>query len=336
MSDPVSNQARLFRGLRGEPARFAAPMAGITHSAFRRLLAEYGGYDALWTEMISAPMLLREDVLRSPWTRRRPSEGRVIYQLLASRTEGLAEAIRRLAPLAPDGLDLNAACAAWNVRRQGGGGSLSHDDERLRAIVAVMRREFAGPLLVKLRLGLDEAGWRERLVARVNMLAGEGVDAVTIHPRFATDKFKRRVRYEELQPLVSATGLPLILSGDILDPASLARPEIARSGISGVMIGRALAARPWLLGHWERAEQSVDYADVWTRLYEYVREDFDARQALVRMKVFTAYFARNFTFGHLLFTAVQNAIDLADARARALSFLNAGPGLNQTLYLDGV
>ena len=34
------------------PALFLAPMAGVTNSAFRRLLADFGGYGALFTEML--------------------------------------------------------------------------------------------------------------------------------------------------------------------------------------------------------------------------------------------------------------------------------------------
>jgi hypothetical protein len=42
-----------LRGTRFDPPLFCAPMAGITHSAFRRLVAEFGGYGALFTEMRS-------------------------------------------------------------------------------------------------------------------------------------------------------------------------------------------------------------------------------------------------------------------------------------------
>lgn len=37
------------------PALLLAPMAGITHSGFRRLIADFGGYGALTTEMLSPP-----------------------------------------------------------------------------------------------------------------------------------------------------------------------------------------------------------------------------------------------------------------------------------------
>jgi tRNA-dihydrouridine synthase len=50
-----------------QPALFCAPLAGITHSAFRRLVAEFGGCGGFFTEMLSGHHLLAEDLRRSPY-----------------------------------------------------------------------------------------------------------------------------------------------------------------------------------------------------------------------------------------------------------------------------
>jgi len=122
MSGPLT-----LRGVVFDPPLFCAPMAAITHSAFRRLLGDFGGTGALFTEMLSARMILREDIQRSPCLKRRACEGKVIYQLMATETARLDEIIERLAPLKPDGLDLNIACSAYNVLEQGGGTDLFDD-----------------------------------------------------------------------------------------------------------------------------------------------------------------------------------------------------------------
>ena len=46
----------VIRGVNFTPARFCAPLAGYTHSAFRRLVAEFGGCGAFWTEMLAAKL----------------------------------------------------------------------------------------------------------------------------------------------------------------------------------------------------------------------------------------------------------------------------------------
>ena len=326
-----------LRGARFDPSLFCAPMAGITHSAFRRLLAEFGGYGALFTEMLSARMILKEDLQRSPWLKRRPQEGRVIYQLMVTETDRLPEILDRLAVLGPDGLDLNSACPGWAVRQQRGGTDLFEDAGRLRDIVRAMRAHFAGPLTVKIRLGRRTPQWRERLRERLRLLADEGVDAVTLHPRFAEEKLKRSARHELYAELAAETPLPIIANGDITGPDYVQRRAAHFAPASGLMIGRMAAARPWVFAQWRQPELAVDHAAVWNRLVDYVVEDFSrAAQALARVKIFTGYFARNYLFGHTLFVAVQSAPDIASARERAARFFAAPPALCRLPSLDGV
>ena len=87
-------------------------MAGITHSGFRRLIADFGGYGALTTEMLSPPAFLREDPERSPWIRRRAREGSVVYQLRLSGKEDFGALFAKLAALSPAAVDLNLGCPA--------------------------------------------------------------------------------------------------------------------------------------------------------------------------------------------------------------------------------
>lgn len=325
-----------LRGSAFAPPLFCAPMAEISHSAFRRLVADFGGYGALFTEMLSAKMLLKEDMAHSPWTKRRPQEGRVIYQLLVVDTERLPEIIDRLAVLAPDGLDLNGACPAPTIRSMGGGADLFEDAVRLRAILRVLRHHFAGPLTVKIRLGRETEGWRERLRERLQLLEDEGVDGLTLHPRFAGDKLKRAPRHEIYAELATSTRLPIIANGDILDPHYVRTRAAQFAPAAGLMLGRIAAARPWVFAQWRDPQLAVDHAGIWSRLCDYVVEDFAPERVLGRVKIFSAYFARNFMFGHTLFAAVQSAPTLAAARERAAHFFATAPKLTAHINLGGI
>jgi tRNA-dihydrouridine synthase len=325
-----------LRGVVFDPPLFCAPMAAITHSAFRRLLSDFGGYGALFTEMLSARMILREDRQRSPCLKRRPGEGKVIYQLMATDTVRLPEIIDRLAPLRPDGLDLNAACAAPTVVRQGCGSALFDDPPRMREILRVMRRSFSGPLFVKMRLGRQQEGWDDRLADRLRLMADEGVDALTIHPRFFDEKFKRSARHALYGDLARQAGLPIIASGDIRGPEDLSEHAAPLAPTSGVMIGRMAAACPWVFARWRDPGLSVNHAEVWGKLQAYIVEDFEPAKALLRLKVIAPYFARNFFFGHTFFKAVHSAPDLETARRRAEDFLSAEPELVRQVNVDGI
>jgi tRNA-dihydrouridine synthase len=329
-------QSLTLRGVTFEPALFCAPLAGITHSAFRRLLADFGGYGALFTEMLAAKMVLHENPTTSPWLKRRPQEGKVIYQLLVTDTVRLPEIIDRLAPLKPDGLDLNGACSAYNVRRQGGGSDLFDDLDRLRDIIRVMRRHFAGPLTVKIRLGAQRPDWREHLRERLRLMEDEGVDALTIHTRFEEESLNRPARPALYGELASETRLPFIANGDITG-AGFVRDRMAQfSAASGLMVGRMAAAQPWVFARWHDSALAVDPAEVWHRLCDYINEDFPPQKALVRIKILAPYFARNFVFGHTLFSALQSAPDLPTALSRADRFLSSAPEVFKDITLAGI
>lgn len=329
--------ALVLRGVRFAPPLFNAPMAGLTHSAFRRLLADFGGYGALFTEMLSAKAILGESPARSPWLRRRPQEGAVIYQLLAATPDRLEAVVARLAPLTPDAIDLNAACPAPVIRQQRGGSELFDDIDRLRAVVRVLRRCVSVPFTVKIRLGYRAPDWRSRLTERLRVLAGEGVDAITLHPRFSEENLSRTPRCALYAEVAAETGLPLIANGDITGPDSWSALASRFGPVSGLMVGRMAAIRPWVFAQWTNPHLTVDYREVWMRLFNYILDDFPRTgQALARVKIFTSYYARNFAFGHTLFSAVQSAPDLETARARADAFLSNSPTLVRTPSMDGL
>jgi tRNA-dihydrouridine synthase B len=326
----------ILRKVKIDPPLMVAPMANLTHSALRRLLADFGGYGALFTEMLSAKMILNENFTRSPWLKRRPQEGRVFYQLMTDDIVKLPEIVDRLAPLAPDGLDLNCACGAATIRRQGGGAALFEDVARMQRVVAVLRRAFEGPLTVKIRLGRRGEGWRDRLWERIQVLEGEGVDAVILHPRFMEDKFKRVAQYAVLGELAARMRVPLIGNGDISGAADLRTRAASLKGVAGWMIGRHAVARPWICALGENPGTSVDEAEVARRFCAYLAEDFEPDKALRRLKVWMPYFARNYAFGHTLFAAIQSAPDWDVARSRLDVFCAARPERLESISVDGL
>lgn len=312
-------------------------MAGITHSAFRRLLADFGGYGALFTEMLSARMVVHEDPLTSPWLKRRPEEKRVIYQLLVTDAARLPATLARLAPVSQDGIDINLGCPAASVQQQGGGSNLFDDPGRLREIIRTIRRDFYGPLTVKIRLGRPTPDWRTVLHDRLHLLEDEGIDAITLHPRFAEESLNRfQPRHTCYAELATETKLPIIANGDITGTAYFTANKALFTPSAGLMIGRMAAARPWIFAQWHNPHLQINHHEVWTRLCNYMEDDFDPQKGLIRLKVFTPYFARNFAFGHTLFSAIQSAPNWSVARARADEFLSSTPTLNNTISLSGL
>jgi tRNA-dihydrouridine synthase len=163
------------------------------------------------------------------------------------------------------------------------------------------------------------------LVQRLREFADLGLDAVTLHPRFSDEKLRRRARHELLPELAAASRLPLIASGDWHGAGVVRAHAASLAGTAGVMVGRLAVVQPWLFRSWDDPGFRPDLAAVWARFVRYVREDFPEQKVFYRVKAFTAYFARNFHFGHTLFTISQSASNLAELEARAGEFLAGAP-----------
>ncbi len=312
------------RSLALQPALFAAPMAGLTHSAFRRLLSDWGGTGALFTEMLSARQILQENLETSPALKRRAQEGLVIYQLMVEEVQNLERIIERLATVHPGGLDLNLACHAPAIRQRRAGSGLYADGERLAGILAAMRRAWPGFLSVKIRLGSERPEWEGIFQDRLKLFEDSGVDAIFLHPRFFEDKFKRRARTELYDWAASLTKLPLVANGDITGPESLRASAGHYQRVQGFMVGRQMAVQPWVFAQWS-GHPFPEPAEIWRRLFEYILEDFAPAIAISRIKIFTKYFARNFRWGHSFYTAVHNAPTLDEVWEKATAFLDDAP-----------
>lgn len=316
----------VIRGRRFAPARFSAPLAGYTHSAFRRLLAELGGCGATWTEMLAARQILAEDFLTSPWLRRRPEEKNLVHQLMVRAGDPLDRILGRLAEHGVEAVDLNLACDAHTIRAWEAGSALFANLNALKRVVTEARRHWAGLLTAKVRLGNRRPDWAEHFSERVRLLADEGLDALIVHPRFFEDKFRRRARHELLPWVASLTRLPLIANGDLDSAERVAALAHHLQPACGIMIGRMAIARPWLFAAWDGAFP-VDHAAVWHRMCAYIQHDFPPETARRRLQMFTRYFAANFAFGHSFAVAVGNAVTVEDARRHAEAFFSRSPVL---------
>lgn len=307
------------------PSRLVcAPLAEVTHSAFRRLVAELGGCGLQFTEMLSGRTLLFADLESSPHVKRRPVERIVFYQLMLRSGDPIARIIGRLAAVAPDGIDVNLACDAPAIRLLGAGSALFDDAPALASVLRELRRCWSGPLSVKIRLGHAAPDCEARLAERLRLIEDAGVDAITLHARFFEDKRKRPARHDRLAWATSRTGLPIIANGDIAGARTVAARPAAFAPVAGTMVGRHAIVQPWVFAAWERPVE-VDPGAVWLRLHEYIAEDFAPDVALRRLRLFTKYFARNFHFGHGFHAAVGAAPTMSAARELARRFFDTQP-----------
>jgi nifR3 family TIM-barrel protein len=302
-------------------------MAGITHSAFRQLLAGLGGTGLYATEMLSARSLPAEDPRTSPYLVRTGAESPLSYQVLLAAPEEVAPAFEVLHAQAADAIDLNLGCPAPEVRRRGGGSRLMEIPETARRIVREARARTGLPLSAKIRLG--ESLDADHLRDFCRMLVDEGIDVITVHARLRREPYGRRPRWDWVGRVKAWVSVPVVANGGIFTVAD-ARRCAAVSGCDGLMLGRGAAVRPWLFA--EVAREVCEVAlprpeasrpALYARFVALVEESFAPERRLGRVKQFTAHFGATYPFGHNLASSVQASRTLAEARERAEAFFAA-------------
>jgi len=302
-----------------------APMAGLTHSALRTLLLDFGGVGMLSTEMLSARKLPTENPCVSPYLVRTPLESPLSYQLLVTDVEQIEPAIAAVHRLSADVVDLNLGCPAPRVRKAGGGSSLTDNPDRVHAIIRAARSLTDLPLTAKIRLGerLDEAILRDFCL----MLQEDGIDLLTVHARLRGEPFGRKPRWQWVGKVKEWLDIPVVANGGIFSVKEAAQC-LKLSGADGLMIGRAAPQKPWLFAEIAREIYGVS-VDVFQINLPWIYgrfvlglARFRPERRLGRLKEFTHYFALNYAFGHHLAMAVQKSSTVLTAWKQALDFFS--------------
>jgi nifR3 family TIM-barrel protein len=317
-------QAIQIRNLLIDPPLLLAPMAGLTHSALRRIMIGVGGVGLLSTEMLSAKRLPTENPRISPYLIRTEMENPLSYQLLTSTDKEIGRAIDALHAFKADAVDLNMGCPARAVGRFGAGGMLMERPDEARRIVAEARKRTALPLSAKIRLGSDaDSG---KLKAFCSMLEDEGVDMLTVHARFKHEPFARNPRWANIAEIKECIKIPVIANGGIFSVED-AEKCLRIAGADGLMLGRGAVIKPWLFAEIATTvfgcnipERVVSLPDIYAAFLEALNADYRPIYRLGRLKEFTHYFARNYKFGHFLACRVQSSSSMDEAKERACTF----------------
>ncbi len=221
-----------------------APMAGLTHAAFRELVAAYGGCTLFFTEMLNVRAIVFQNPAKDPYLITGQRDRPLRAQLVGREPELFARAVKRLEEsLAFEGYDVNFGCARGAIQRYGWGVALMKEPGLAAEIIAAVRENTAKPVSAKLRSGFRHEP--DQLLRFVDALIKAGVDQITLHPRAADEGFKRPPRWEEIKLLKEAFSLPVIGNGDVFGPEDALR-LLESTGCDGVMIGRAALLRPWI------------------------------------------------------------------------------------------
>jgi len=226
-----------------------APMTGVSDLPFRRAASRLGAaYVA--TEMVACDSFARgrPDVVR----RAAVGEGLplTVIQLVGRDAQWLAKAAQMAEAAGADIIDINMGCPAKEVTGALSGSALMRDLDEAERLIAAAVNATKRPVTLKMRLGWDDAAKNApELAMRAERV---GVRAITVHGRTRNQFYSGKADWLAVAEVKTATNLPLIVNGDIVDEAS-ARSALALSGADALMIGRGAYGRPWIASALDRA-----------------------------------------------------------------------------------
>src|ERR1041385_6333442 len=113
-----------------------APMAGMTDSAFRRLVKRHGGCGLVVTEMVSSGGLVRGIDRTLEYTEFTEEERPVSIQIFGGDPEKMADAAQIVESLGADIVDVNMGCPVPKIAKHNAGCSLMRDAQHAARVVA--------------------------------------------------------------------------------------------------------------------------------------------------------------------------------------------------------
>jgi len=302
-----------------------APMSGLGHVAFREVVAAYGGYGLLFTEMCSAKSIPQENRRVSPVFRWRDAElPHLVCQLFGAEPEIMAAAARRVASEGFFGVDLNFGCSVARICKRNCGAALLRDPEQAVRIVEAVRQAVPVPLFVKFR-----TGWEDRPELAVDLarrFEAAGADALTFHPRVAPDRRSRPPRWGYIRSVKEAVGIPVFGNGNVFTEQDCEQ-MIGATGCDGISLGRVAVAKPWIFSEWaDGADFDINaYPEMLVHFMDRLESHYDPARAIRSFRKAAVYMAAFFRFGHGFHKKLRGASDFSEARQAVAAFFRNAP-----------
>ncbi len=220
-----------------------APMAGVSVQAFRRQGRRFGA-GLVCSEMVSCAGLAHRDERSLGYLLISADEHPLSVQIFGSDPELMAEAAQMVEAAGADLVDINFGCPVRKVTKTGAGANLLEEADLACRIVEAVAESVAVPVTVKMRRG-REHGSRACLDVGPKLVEA-GAQALTLHPRSATQMYTGEADHSLTAELVDRVPVPVIASGDVTSRAA-ALQTLEQTSAAAVMVGRAAQGNPWVL-----------------------------------------------------------------------------------------
>lgn len=280
-----------------KPILALAPMAEVTDSPFRQIVAQRGKPDVFFTEFVSADGLCSggKDTLVQFFLNFTDIERPIIAQLFGAKPENFYRSAKLIKKLGFDGIDLNMGCPFKAVEKQGAGAALMLNPKLAQKIIQETKKGAEKiPVSVKTRIGY----YSDVINHWIPQLLKAEPAVITIHARTRMEKSKVPAHWNAIAQAVKIVrknrAKTLIIGNGDVQNLFEAKRKAKEYQADGVMIGRAVLKNPWLFNSWkkdialeERLHSLIEHA----RIYE---EFFENKKNFLKFRKFFATYVSDF------------------------------------------
>jgi len=317
-----------------------APMAGMTDTAFRRLVKRKGGCGLVVSEMVSSEGLVRGIDRTLEYAEYTEEERPVSIQIFGGDPAKMAAAAQIVEGMGADIVDVNMGCPVPKIAKHNAGCSLMREPEHAATVIGAMTKAVKIPVTVKMRAGWNDADRNAPALAR--MAEDAGASAVAIHGRTAEQSYSGSADWDLVARIASTLSIPVFGSGDCIEPEQIVTHM--RSGVGGVLVGRGVLRNPWILAQAQdlmiggsardvtledRGRFLLDYIEL--LLQERLPEADDVKRAashdrwvVNKLRALASYYTRGLENGSHLRTAINAAASLSELRDAIMSYFGVG------------
>ncbi|MGV8151786.1 MAG: tRNA dihydrouridine synthase DusB [Candidatus Nanoarchaeia archaeon] len=247
-----------------------APMHEITNIAFRIMCKKYGA-GLVYTPLLSANAIAIKNKKTLELAITNNKEKPCAIQLFSENIGNLANAAK-LVEKDFDVIDINLGCPSEKIMKQGSGGALLENKEKIKEIIEKINKEIKKPLTVKIRAGFNDSK-NAFLIAKICESAG--ASAIAIHARTVKQGYSGKADWEIIKNIKENVKIPVIGNGDVVN-GKTAKKMLDETKCDYVMIGRAAIGNPFIfkeINHYlktgkeikqTKKEKTLDY-------FEYIR-----------------------------------------------------------------
>src|SRR5262247_4791234 len=193
-----------------------SPMAGMTDTAFRRLVKRQGGCGLVATEMVSSEGLVRGIDRTLEYAEYTEEERPVSIQIFGGDPAKMADAAQIVEGMGADIVDVNMGCPVPKIAKHNAGCSLMREPTHAARVIGAMVKAVKIPVTVKMRAGWNDSERNAPVLAR--MVEDAGAAAVAVHGRTAAQSYSGSADWTLVAEIADALSIPVFGSGDCVEP----------------------------------------------------------------------------------------------------------------------